>query len=80
MAAFAAGGVATDIIVGVIAYKNLVFAAEFTCFTLRALKIVSGGTAAVLGWASALPSLIGALAGTFLWFAGKFLWRKYKSN
>ena len=66
--------------VGFLAYKNWVFAAEVTCFTLRALKIVSGGTAVVLGWSSALPSLIGAAAGVALWWFGKYIWRSYKSK
>ena len=78
--AFAAGGLAADIVVGFLAYKNLVIAAEVTCFTLRALKIISGGTAVVLGWSSAIPSLIGAVAGMALWWLGKYIWRSYKSN
>ena len=80
VAAFASGGLAGDLIIGALAYKNILVAAEVTTFSLRAFKIVSGGTAVVLGWSSAIPALAGSLVGIILWYAGKYVFRQYRSN
>jgi len=45
------------------AYKNVV---KVSCYTLRALQIIQGGTAVVIGWSTAIPALVGAVFGIIL--------------